>query len=238
MDRDEALRLLTGGPGGIAEWNRRRTAGAELPDLSQADLSRADLFRADLSRVNLAGADLAGALLIGAILVGADLAGADLTGARCAGTVLTDVDLSEVQGLESVHHLGPSPVSTDTLIRSKGKIPEAFLWGCGVPEQSIEYLPPLVGRGEMGGWFERLMALNGETFGAGQYEAAYHALMAALHLAETQGDDARLLSLARVAAEQGHSIDTLDPPHRLSSQFELAARRASVRARLVQLRGS
>lgn len=38
MDRDEALRLLEGGPEGVAEWNRRREAGEEIPDLG-ADCS-------------------------------------------------------------------------------------------------------------------------------------------------------------------------------------------------------
>ncbi len=38
MDRDEALRLLRGGPEGIDEWNRRREADAEIPDLG-ADCS-------------------------------------------------------------------------------------------------------------------------------------------------------------------------------------------------------
>ena len=35
MDRDDALKLLKGGPVGIAEWNRRRDAGEEIPDLNR-----------------------------------------------------------------------------------------------------------------------------------------------------------------------------------------------------------
>ena len=38
MDRNEALRLLKGGSEGVAEWNRRRKAGEEIPDLG-ADFS-------------------------------------------------------------------------------------------------------------------------------------------------------------------------------------------------------
>src|SRR5262245_48416062 len=48
-------------------------------------------------------------------------------------------------GLESVRHLGPSHVSTTTLVRSRGKIPEAFLRGCGVPDVLIANLPALIG---------------------------------------------------------------------------------------------
>jgi hypothetical protein len=156
MDRDEALKLLRGGPDGVAEWNRRRQSGDPLPSFSGADLSGADLRAADLSLTNLSGADLSEANLLGANLSGADLNGAglsranfsganlaeaNLSGASCRGTTLADVDLSEVKGLDSVIHLGPSTIGIDTLLRSKGRIPEAFFRGCGVPESVIQYLP-------------------------------------------------------------------------------------------------
>jgi hypothetical protein len=56
-----------------------------------------------------------------------------------------DLDLSEVRGLESILHLGPSSIGIDTLYKSKGKIPEVFLRGCGVPDALIAYLPSLLG---------------------------------------------------------------------------------------------
>jgi TIR domain/Pentapeptide repeats (8 copies) len=195
MDRNEALRLLKGGSEGVAEWNRRRKAGEEIPHLREADLRGAHLIRADLRgahlgkadlgraalvgadlreahlvgahlvRAYLGRADLRGAHLVGAALVlanldgahlggahldGADLreaslVGADLDRARCRRTNFADVDLSEIKGLESIHHDGPSTVGIDTLVRSQGKIPEAFLRGCGVPEVLITHLPSLIG---------------------------------------------------------------------------------------------
>ena len=45
MDRDEALKLLRGGMEGVAEWNQRREAGDEIPDLSGVELSNANLYR-------------------------------------------------------------------------------------------------------------------------------------------------------------------------------------------------
>src|SRR5512135_2995601 len=193
MDRNEALRLLKGG--GVAEWNRRRKAGEEIPPLREADLRGAHLLRADLrgadlgkaalGRAALVGADLREAHLVGAhlgraYLVRADLRGADLGGAdlvladldgahlggatldeadlreaslvgadldraRCRSTNFADVDLSETKRLESIHHDGPSTVGIDTLFRSQGKIPEAFLRGCGVPDVLITHLPSLIG---------------------------------------------------------------------------------------------
>jgi uncharacterized protein YjbI with pentapeptide repeats len=156
VDRDEAIRLLTSGQHGIREWNERRARGEEIPglhraalggadlsgahlsgaDLSGAHLSRAVLIVAHLSGANLIEADLFRAVLSGADLSRADLSGAvlreaDLSGATCISTVFGDVDLSEVKGLESIEHRGPSTVGVDTLVRSRGRIPEEFLRGCG-----------------------------------------------------------------------------------------------------------
>jgi len=46
--------------------------------------------------------------------------------------------------LETIDHQGPSTVGVDTIYASKGKIPESFLRGCGVPENLISYIPSLV----------------------------------------------------------------------------------------------
>jgi len=99
MDRDEALKLLHSGTEGIAEWNERRHAGEEIPDLSGAEFNganvgRADLSEADLRRANLSGADLTGADLTGANLSGAKLSEADLRRANLSGANLTGADLT------------------------------------------------------------------------------------------------------------------------------------------------
>lgn len=111
-----------------------KLSGADLIEtkLHRAKLQRADLMEAKLHRAELAGADLTKAVLTRADLIGADLIGADLSGARCAATVFADCDLSSVNGLDAVDHHGPSPISSSTLRRSKGKTPESFLRGCGL----------------------------------------------------------------------------------------------------------
>lgn len=54
-----------------------------------------------------------------------------------------DVDLSGVIGLDTILHKGPSTIGIDTIYISKGKIPEAFLRGCGVPDNFITYMNSL-----------------------------------------------------------------------------------------------
>jgi hypothetical protein len=81
MDRDEAIKLLTGGTEGIAEWNRRRESDETIPNLSEANLSGANLSGARLNGENLSGANLRDANLSVANLRVANLRGADLSGA-------------------------------------------------------------------------------------------------------------------------------------------------------------
>jgi TIR domain/Pentapeptide repeats (8 copies) len=156
---------------GVEAWNQWREANPDIkPDLIDADLTGAHLagahlYEADLTGVYLIRADLAGAYLneadlheadlheadlTGAHLTAVDFTGAhlheaDLTGAHIAWTVFGNVDLSTVQGLETVEHLRPSTIGIDTLYHSNGNIPEVFLRGAGVPEEMITYMKSLVG---------------------------------------------------------------------------------------------
>ncbi|MFL6256237.1 MAG: pentapeptide repeat-containing protein, partial [Pyrinomonadaceae bacterium] len=115
-------------------------------DLGYANLSSANLNIANLRSANLRDADLSGANLLGINLLGVNLNGADLnsadfTNARLAYTTFADNDLSEVKGLETVIHGAPSSIGVDTLYNSAGKIPEAFLRGCGLPDDFIAFIP-------------------------------------------------------------------------------------------------
>jgi hypothetical protein len=125
--------------------------GANLSkaDLREANLLRANLNNTDLRDANLSGANLelaslnqstlANAFLVSSNLGDADLSEADLTGVRLLATNLGNLDLSETKGLNEVDHRGPSHLSTSTLRRSKGKIPEKFLRGCGLSDVDIAY---------------------------------------------------------------------------------------------------
>lgn len=113
-------------------------------NLSHADLSVADLTGTDLRWANLGGADLGGADVRGADLAWANLGGADLDRAYVGSTTFADLDLTTVKGLETVRHSGPSTIGIDTIYRSRGNIPEAFLRGCGVPDDFITFVRSLV----------------------------------------------------------------------------------------------
>lgn len=132
-------------------------------DLTGANVRNAKLVRAHLTGAVLQGADLRGSELHDAYLIAANLSDANLSGASLFGanlssanlsrsvlnrvifsrTIFNNVDLSEVKGIETIIHWGPSEVSISTLFKSKGKIPEEFLRGVGIPDQLITFLPSL-----------------------------------------------------------------------------------------------
>ncbi len=106
---------------------------------SQANLSGADLENSDLTGANLNGANLTKANLKGVNFTGANLNGADATQSVLQWSLFVDVDLRNVKGLETVRYYGPSSIGLDTIHRSEGRIPEAFLRGCGLSILEIEY---------------------------------------------------------------------------------------------------
>jgi uncharacterized protein YjbI with pentapeptide repeats len=117
-------------------------------DLTAANLSYASLARAILTDADLVGADLSYANLRGAVLLGANLSGARVTGTDFRGALVGsdfgNLDLSEATGLAEVVHEAPSTIGIDTIYKSKGKIPESFLRGCGVPEGFITQMSSLI----------------------------------------------------------------------------------------------
>ena len=145
---------------GGAKLNRVDLHGADLHGmdlrgtyLREANLSRANLSRANLSKVYLGGANLAEAYLSSARLSeadlhkvnlsGAKLNEANLTGAYLSETIFANINLTNVEGLESCFHIGSSIIDHRTLARS-GNLPLSFLRGCGLPDTFIDYLPSLL----------------------------------------------------------------------------------------------
>ncbi|MDT4968521.1 MAG: hypothetical protein QOJ64_3258 [Acidobacteriota bacterium] len=109
-----------------------------MADLTGSNLHSANLRNANLSASTLTDANLYNARVSSANLSGALLSSADLTNAEAGRTNFSDIDLSSVKGLETVSHVGPSSLGIDTLYKSNGRIPEAFLRGCGLSDWQIE----------------------------------------------------------------------------------------------------
>ena len=118
-------------------------------DLDRAQLIRADLTDAELNRANLSGANFTAANLSGVDLEGADLDGTNFNNAKLVGvnfndtlaanTLFGNVDLSQADGLGRMLHFLPSTIGVDTLLKSKGNIPDRFLKGIGLPDIFVKF---------------------------------------------------------------------------------------------------
>src|SRR6266403_1192924 len=124
-------------------------------DLSNARFAMTSFVRARCDYAHFQSADFGYSLLLetnfreadlrSASFTGALIRGADFTAALMEGTVFGDNDFSKTTGLDSVKHRGPSVIGIDAIYASHGRISEAFLRGCGVPESFITQMHSLVG---------------------------------------------------------------------------------------------
>lgn len=119
-------------------------AGLANADLHDANLVETNLKKANLREANLKGSNLGKATLEGALLIDTDLRfalfeGTDFASAIFSSTVLLSIDFSKAIGLEKTDHLFASFLDIDTVHKSKGKMPVAFLRGCGLSDLDIEY---------------------------------------------------------------------------------------------------
>lgn len=116
-----------------------RMARFEGADLRGADLSKSIVRMVNLNNANLGCADLGAADLGGSLVEGADF-----FGARFSATVLGRLDLSQAKNLDNANHAGPSSIGVDTIVMSRGTIPDVFLRGCGVPDYLIAAFRDLI----------------------------------------------------------------------------------------------
>ena len=124
---------------GVEGWNKWRE---ENPDV-RPDLIGANLAGEILTGMNLSKANLTGAALIDTILLETILTEANLTEAILLETVFVNALLTDVIGLDTCQHAGPSTIDHRTLQRS-GPLPLTFLRGVGLPERLIDYLPSIL----------------------------------------------------------------------------------------------
>lgn len=142
---------LNGTYASFAKFDGARLGGATLSNatlhianFAGCELVGASFADSDLRDANLNSANLSGSSLHLTRFIRTHLNDTVLTEAKMGGTILSDVDLSTASGMESIFHSGPSTIGLDTLLLSRGMIPEVFLRGTGVEEALIEYLPSLI----------------------------------------------------------------------------------------------
>lgn len=132
-------------------FNRVIFSGASLAriDFSGTSLIGADFKGVHLTEVNVTRADLrranfSGAFLFNPNFYGALLEEANFADAKLQNGLFGENDLSKLNNLQSVSHFAPSSISIDTIYKSRGKIPDIFLRGCGLPESFIVQIPALI----------------------------------------------------------------------------------------------
>lgn len=139
---------LTGANLRRANLTRVNLNGADLTD---ADLTEANFSGAALNRSNLNGAKLSETDFYEAVFNDASTVGARFAGAIFGYTVFQNCDLSQAADLDQGRHDAPSTVGIDTLFRSSGKIPGAFLSGIGAPGEVLAFLRTLDASATLGG---------------------------------------------------------------------------------------
>jgi uncharacterized protein YjbI with pentapeptide repeats len=160
LDSNELLRTQS------SDAKKEYSNPSGLMDLSGIDFSQARLRGSQWRHLNLIGADFSNARLTlvslrscslnSACFIGANvfysifdhckLSQADFSMAPFAYSAFLSCNLGDAIGLEKTTHAGPSTIGIDTVFESKGRIPESFLRGCGVPEDFIKFIPSLTGQ--------------------------------------------------------------------------------------------
>lgn len=137
-------------------WSDFRNADLSETIFDKALLSKLNFQKANLSTSQVLfvycplsdfeGANFTDAHLLDSCFFACNLTNTNFEESRFGGITIADCDLSKAIGLEKVRHKGPSTIGLDTVLRSKGQIPEVFLRGAGVPDDVIKYIPSLVAR--------------------------------------------------------------------------------------------
>lgn len=87
----------------------------------------------------------------------------------------------------------------------------------------------MAAKGATGDMYEQLIAISEMSFAGGHYEAAYHALMAALYWANDLGDVQRIEAVEQLANKSIGLTLTLWPSNILHSQRRCPVIKASMK---------
>lgn len=139
-----------------AKLNSSHLDGAiiRMAELFSADISGATLQMArdfplnDLVPTQFTGSNLTSANFENTKLQGTDFKDANLSGIKVqntifkevvfGGTIIANIDLGGIIGLESCRHAYPSTITQEVIKHSTGRIPREFLEGCGCSGLGID----------------------------------------------------------------------------------------------------
>jgi len=107
-------------------------------NLSHANLTRTTFHECSLTNTNLNGSYLNSAYLYQSTIKAGNFVKTNFNFSSLQNLSFITVDLSEAIDLDKVLPQGPSSIGLDTLAASKGRLPIAFLRGCGLNNLQIE----------------------------------------------------------------------------------------------------
>lgn len=135
-----AVLIRTDLEGATVQFSRFVRNVIEDVSFENAEISHSFFFRGWWNGIQLAAANL-----YGTTFRDCEMKRVNFSQAILQSTIFANADLRGALGLDKAQHEGPSTIGTDTLYRSRGKIPAKFLRDAGVPEELISYLPSLIG---------------------------------------------------------------------------------------------
>ena len=111
-------------------------------NMSEVNLQETDVIQTQLTNTKLTGANLRGTNFASSNLSQADLRWACVEDANFSqvsmgGTILAEMDLSGVKGLDEIFIKCPLVIDFSTIYKSNGRISQNFLRRAGVPEEMI-----------------------------------------------------------------------------------------------------
>jgi hypothetical protein len=129
-----AILMRTDLEGATVQFSRFVRNFIEDVSFENAEISHSFFFRGWWNGIKLAAASL-----YGTTFQDCEMTRVNFSHAILQSTIFANADLSGALRLEKAQHEGPSTIGTDTLYRSRGKIPAKFLRDAGVPEELISY---------------------------------------------------------------------------------------------------
>lgn len=110
------------------------------PSADRAKFTRSKMHNLTVREGSFRQADFVECSLYGTLFDGTNLDGANFAQSKLSGTSFTGAcSLVGTRGLDATRSIAPSSISTDTLAKSVGSLPDHFLAGIGLSDWEIEF---------------------------------------------------------------------------------------------------